>query len=62
MTINTNTDSQRSESKRRCEGWGAPGRWLRAAIASDFLRAWGAERERSSSTHAMQLQNGKLCI
>eukprot|EP00965_Chrysotila_dentata_P245239 6206432-Pleurochrysis_carterae.AAC.4 len=35
-----------------------------AAIASVIPRAWRAERERSASrsTHAMQLQNGKLCM
>ena len=29
-----------------------------AAIASEFPRAWEAERERAASTHAMQCQNG----
>eukprot|EP00965_Chrysotila_dentata_P054752 1818334-Pleurochrysis_carterae.AAC.1 len=33
-----------------------------AAIASRVPRAWGAERERSASMHAMRLQNGKLCM
>eukprot|EP00965_Chrysotila_dentata_P172038 5677058-Pleurochrysis_carterae.AAC.3 len=33
-----------------------------AAIPSGFPRAWGAERERSASTHAMRWQNGELCV
>eukprot|EP00965_Chrysotila_dentata_P021667 717501-Pleurochrysis_carterae.AAC.1 len=32
------------------------------AIASVVQRAWGAERERSASTHTIGLQNGKLCM
>eukprot|EP00965_Chrysotila_dentata_P070422 2327301-Pleurochrysis_carterae.AAC.1 len=33
-----------------------------AAIMSAVPRAWKAERERSTSRHAMRLQNGKLCM
>eukprot|EP00965_Chrysotila_dentata_P260239 6213832-Pleurochrysis_carterae.AAC.2 len=33
-----------------------------AAIATRVLKAWEAERERSTSTHAMRLQNSKLCM
>eukprot|EP00965_Chrysotila_dentata_P072347 2391020-Pleurochrysis_carterae.AAC.1 len=33
--------------------------WAAAAIASVFPRAWGAERERPASTHAMRMQTGK---
>eukprot|EP00965_Chrysotila_dentata_P257128 6212776-Pleurochrysis_carterae.AAC.5 len=32
-----------------------------AAIASENPKAWGAERERSASTHAM-MQNGNQCM
>eukprot|EP00965_Chrysotila_dentata_P088289 2915578-Pleurochrysis_carterae.AAC.1 len=33
-----------------------------AAVASGFPRAWGAERERCASTHAMRWQNRKPCM
>eukprot|EP00965_Chrysotila_dentata_P233601 6199681-Pleurochrysis_carterae.AAC.3 len=37
--------------------------WAAAAIASTgYPRTWGAERERSASTHATRVQNGRLCI
>eukprot|EP00965_Chrysotila_dentata_P073726 2435298-Pleurochrysis_carterae.AAC.5 len=42
-----------------------PGRWRCQAVSAMLAtrsRTWGAERERSASTHAAQVQNGKLCM
>eukprot|EP00965_Chrysotila_dentata_P079579 2624301-Pleurochrysis_carterae.AAC.1 len=35
--------------------------WAAAAITGEYPRAWGAERERSSSTHATQVQFEEPC-
>eukprot|EP00965_Chrysotila_dentata_P175950 5808726-Pleurochrysis_carterae.AAC.1 len=55
--------------RAQARGLGAPtgleeggAHWARAAIASGFQVAWGAERERSASMHAMRLQNRKPCM
>eukprot|EP00965_Chrysotila_dentata_P247125 6207561-Pleurochrysis_carterae.AAC.3 len=70
MTISIYTVSHWSGSGRRhgvsahlgvrLKEWGA--QRAGAAIASRVLVAWGAERERSASMHAMRLQNGNPCM
>eukprot|EP00965_Chrysotila_dentata_P064519 2139331-Pleurochrysis_carterae.AAC.1 len=72
MTISYNTSSQRSGSKlaRAPQGLGAPtrvapGRGRSGEVGHERYRdsrTWGAERERSASTHALQIQFGKHCM
>eukprot|EP00965_Chrysotila_dentata_P055597 1844695-Pleurochrysis_carterae.AAC.1 len=68
MIISYNTNNQWSGSERGREGWAclrrAPG-WGRSGEVCHGRygdsRTWGAERERSTSTHAMRLQFGERC-
>eukprot|EP00965_Chrysotila_dentata_P026886 892142-Pleurochrysis_carterae.AAC.8 len=54
----------------RARGLGVPARRLRCGGAGrrgwpcvrGDKEAWEAERESSANTHAMQMQNGKLCM
>eukprot|EP00965_Chrysotila_dentata_P210190 6185759-Pleurochrysis_carterae.AAC.1 len=70
MTTGTNTNSHwlggAAQARELGRAWAvAQGRgaqqWA-SAIASGFPKTWGAERERSASTHATRLQNGELCM
>eukprot|EP00965_Chrysotila_dentata_P089331 2949851-Pleurochrysis_carterae.AAC.1 len=55
-------------NRRRHAGWGAPTGWLEedgleiggCHHEREYPRAWGAERERSASLHAMRCKNGDV--